>query len=179
MLTKIGQQMFLKIGQQMFHTIETDGRQAGANQQMFLTYTLETADGHTIEARRPVVAPDRFFCLLFKRPLYHYLHTCTCMHIYIYKHTCIHIHACTHTYTYTTPHSLTTPLQFLIIHALSYDVIGLASKKRHNERATSRKSDKSKSVSKERQEYCRFELKIVFLMTKLTLILTQNDPYDG
>src|SRR6218665_3972190 len=47
------------------------------------------------------------------------------------------------------------------------------------ERVTSRKSDKSKSVSKERQEYGRFELKIVFVMTKLTLILTQNDPYDG
>ena len=43
MLTKIGQQLFLKIDQQLFmkidqrlfHTIETDGRQAGANQQMF------------------------------------------------------------------------------------------------------------------------------------------------
>ena len=46
---KIGQQMFLKIGQQLFHTIETDGTQAGANQQMFLTYTIETADGHTID----------------------------------------------------------------------------------------------------------------------------------
>ena len=47
------------------------------------------------------------------------------------------------------------------------------------ERATERKSDKSKTVSKERQEYCRFELKFVFLTTKLTLILTVNDPYDG
>ena len=56
---------------------------------------------------------------------------------------------------------------------------GLVSKERHNERATSRKSDKSKTVSKERQEYCQFELKIVFLMTKLTLILTLNDPYDA
>src|SRR6218665_1052978 len=46
------------------------------------------------------------------------------------------------------------------------------------ERATSRNSDKSKTVSKERQEYCRFELKIVFLMTKLTLIITLIDPYD-
>src|SRR6218665_576458 len=72
MLTKIGQQMFLKIGQQMFHTIETDGRQAGANQQMFLTYTIETADGHTIEGRRPFVTPCRFFCLLFNWQLYHY-----------------------------------------------------------------------------------------------------------
>src|SRR6218665_312915 len=79
MLTKIGQQMLMKIGQQMltkidqqlFHTIETDGRLAGANQQMFLTYTIET-DGHTIAGRRPFVTPDRFFCLLFKRPLYHY-----------------------------------------------------------------------------------------------------------
>jgi len=53
--------------------------------------------------------------------------------------------------------------------------MGLVSKERHNERATSRKSKKSKSVSKERQEYCRFELKIVFLMTNLTL----NDPYDA
>src|SRR6218665_3040022 len=49
MLTKIGQQLFkkldqqmlTKIGQQMFHTIETDSRQAGANQQRFLTYTIE------------------------------------------------------------------------------------------------------------------------------------------
>jgi len=47
------------------------------------------------------------------------------------------------------------------------------------ERATSCKSDKSKSVSKERQEYCQFELKIMFLMTKLTLILTLNDPYEA
>src|SRR6218665_2734915 len=72
MLTKLGQQMFAKLGQQMltkldrqlFHTIATDGRQAGANQQMFLTYTIET-DGHTIDERRPFVTPDRFFCLLF------------------------------------------------------------------------------------------------------------------
>src|SRR6218665_3220320 len=42
MLTKIGQQMLTKIGQQLFHTIETDSRLAGANQQMFLTYTIET-----------------------------------------------------------------------------------------------------------------------------------------
>ena len=34
----------------------TDGRQAGANHQMFFT----------IEARRPFVTPDRFFCLFFK-----------------------------------------------------------------------------------------------------------------
>src|SRR6218665_305150 len=40
MLTKLGQQMLMKIGQQLFHTIETDSRQAGANQQMFLTYTI-------------------------------------------------------------------------------------------------------------------------------------------
>src|SRR6218665_3136407 len=80
MLTKIGQQLFLKIDQQLFmkidqqlfHTIETDGRQAGANQQMFLTYTIETADGHTIEGRRPFVTPDRFFCLCQLPPLYHY-----------------------------------------------------------------------------------------------------------
>ena len=52
----------------------------------------------------------------------------------------------------------------------------LVSKERHNERATSRKTDKSKTVSTERQEYCQFELKIEFLMTKLTLILTLNDP---
>src|SRR6218665_606462 len=80
MLTKIGQQMFLKIGQQlfkkigqqMFHTIETDGRQAGANQQMFLTYTIETADAHTIDGRQPFVTPGRFFCLFFNWQLYHY-----------------------------------------------------------------------------------------------------------
>src|SRR6218665_950469 len=82
-LTKIGQQMFkkldqqmlTKIGQQMFHTIETDSRQAGVNQQMFLTYTIEIADGHTIEGRRPFVTPDRFFCLSQLPPLYHYLYT--------------------------------------------------------------------------------------------------------
>ena len=55
----------------------------------------------------------------------------------------------------------------------------IVSKERHNERATSRKSDKSKTVSKERQEHCQFELKLVFLMTKLTLILILNDPYDA
>src|SRR6218665_906043 len=54
------------------HKIETDGRQAGANQQMFLTYTIETADGHTIDGRRPFVTPGRFFYLLFKTPSYHY-----------------------------------------------------------------------------------------------------------
>src|SRR6218665_1843374 len=74
MLLKIGQQMFLKIGQQMFHTTETDCRQAGANQQMFLTYTIEIADGHTIEGRRPFVTPGRFFCLSFNWQLYHYLY---------------------------------------------------------------------------------------------------------
>ena len=42
---------------------------------------------------------------------------------------------------------------------------------------TYRKSDKSKTVSKEEQECFRFELKLVFLMTKLTLIL--NDPNDA
>src|SRR6218665_707927 len=40
MFTKIGQQMLTKIGQQLFHTIATDGRLAGANQQMFLPYTI-------------------------------------------------------------------------------------------------------------------------------------------
>src|SRR6218665_439011 len=52
---------------------------------------------------------------------------------------------------------------------------GLVSKERQNERATYElKSDNSKAVSKERQEYYRFELKFMFLMTKLTLILTLN-----
>src|SRR6218665_3886676 len=46
------------------HTIETDGRQAGANQQMVLT--------HTIAGRRPFVTPDRFFCLSWWRPYTHY-----------------------------------------------------------------------------------------------------------
>src|SRR6218665_2792799 len=36
-------------------------------------HTIET-DGHTIDGRRPFVTPDRFFCLLFKRPLTHYLY---------------------------------------------------------------------------------------------------------
>ena len=63
MLTKIGQQMLTKLGQQMLHTIETDGRQAGANQQMLLTYTIETADGHTIDGRRPLSRlADSFVC---------------------------------------------------------------------------------------------------------------------
>jgi len=39
--------------------------------------------------------------------------------------------------------------------------IGLLSKERQNERATYHKSDKSKTVSKERQEYCQFEMKFV------------------
>src|SRR6218665_2277644 len=60
MLTKIGQQMLTKIDRQLFHTIATDARLAGANQQMFLTYTID------------YVTPDRFFCLFFKPPLYHY-----------------------------------------------------------------------------------------------------------
>src|SRR6218665_3124026 len=38
---KIDQQMLMKIGQQMFHTIETDSRHAGANQQMFLSHTID------------------------------------------------------------------------------------------------------------------------------------------
>src|SRR6218665_2092792 len=32
--------MLRKVDRQLFHTIETDGRQAGAKQQMFLTYTI-------------------------------------------------------------------------------------------------------------------------------------------
>src|SRR6218665_134548 len=43
MLTKLCQQMLTKIDRQLFHTIETDGRLAGANQQMFLTYTIDLA----------------------------------------------------------------------------------------------------------------------------------------
>ena len=43
------------------------------------------------------------------------------------------------------------------------------------ERGTSCKNDKPKTVLKERQDYCQFEMKIVFLMTKVTL----NDPYDA
>jgi len=66
----------------------------------------------------------------------------------------------------------------LFVLKLFNSVDGLVSKERQNERATYRKSDKSKRVSKERQEYCRFELKFVFLMTKLTLALTLNDPHD-
>jgi len=53
MLRKLGQQMLTKIGRQLFHTIETDARQAGANQHMFLTYTIDD------------VTPDRFFCLFW------------------------------------------------------------------------------------------------------------------
>src|SRR6218665_1106181 len=64
MLTKLGQQMLMKIDRQLFHTIATDGRLAGANQQMFLTYTID------------YVTPGRFFCLLWYRPLYHYWHDC-------------------------------------------------------------------------------------------------------
>ena len=59
-----------------------------------------------------------------------------------------------------------------VVHFHAVHIKELVPKERHNERATSHKSDKSKTVSKERQEYCHFELKIVFLMTKLTLILT-------
>ena len=48
-----------------------------------------------------------------------------------------------------------------------------------NERVTYRKSDKSKTISKERQEYYPFELKFVGLMTKLTLALTLKDRHDA
>ena len=51
MLTKLGQQMLTKIDRQLFHTIATDGRLAGAKQQMFLTYTID------------YVTPGRFFCV--------------------------------------------------------------------------------------------------------------------
>src|SRR6218665_2204101 len=40
MLRKIGQQMLTKLDRQLFHTIATDARLAGANQQMFLTNTI-------------------------------------------------------------------------------------------------------------------------------------------
>src|SRR6218665_1977749 len=67
MLTKIGQQLFLKIDQQLFmkidqqlfHTIETDGRQASTKKQMFLTYTIKTANEHTTEQYYPTVLPRR------------------------------------------------------------------------------------------------------------------------
>jgi len=42
---------------------------------------------------------------------------------------------------------------------------------------TERNSDKSKTVSKQCQEYCRLS-RNVFMLTKLTLILTLNDPHD-
>jgi len=48
MLKKVGQQMLTKIGQQLFHIIATDGRLAGANQQMFLTYTIAFCHAWTI-----------------------------------------------------------------------------------------------------------------------------------
>src|SRR6218665_3402582 len=60
MLRKLGQQMLTKIDRQLFHTIATDARLAGANQQMFLTYTID------------YVTPDRFFCLAWWLPSYHY-----------------------------------------------------------------------------------------------------------
>ena len=56
-------------------------------------------------------------------------------------------------------------------------ILGIASKERHNERATSRKSDKSKTVSKEPQEYCKFELNIVFLVTKSGLFCDGTRRY--
>jgi len=55
---------------------------------------------------------------------------------------------------------------------------GLVSKERQNEIGTYQKSDRSKTISKEQQEYCRLELKFVFPITKLTLTLTLNDPHD-
>src|SRR6218665_2281295 len=60
MLMKLGRQTLTKIDRQLFHTIATDGRLAGANQQMFLTYTID------------YVTPDRFFCLAWWLPSYHY-----------------------------------------------------------------------------------------------------------
>src|SRR6218665_551581 len=57
------------------HTIETDGRQAGANQQMVLT--------HTIAGRRPFVTPGRFFCLSWWRPYTHYSPLSTSFHLFI------------------------------------------------------------------------------------------------
>src|SRR6218665_3227112 len=60
MLTKLGQQMLTKIDRQLFHTIATDGRLAGAKQQMFLTYTID------------YVTPGRFFCLAWYCQYTHY-----------------------------------------------------------------------------------------------------------
>src|SRR6218665_1371099 len=60
MLRKLGQQMLTKIDRQLFHTIATDARLAGANQQMFLTYTID------------YVTPGRFFCLLWYCQSTHY-----------------------------------------------------------------------------------------------------------
>src|SRR6218665_2534593 len=60
-----------------------------------------------------------------------------------------------------------------------YHLLLLSSEWVSIKRATERKSDNSKAVSKEQQEYCLFELKFVFLMTKLTMILTVNDPHDA
>src|SRR6218665_1855857 len=60
MLRKIGQPMLTKIDRQLFHIIATDARLAGANQQMFLTYTID------------YVTPDRFFCLRFNCQYTHY-----------------------------------------------------------------------------------------------------------
>src|SRR6218665_765048 len=58
-LKKLGQQMLTKIDRQLFHTIETDGRLAGANEQMFLTYTI-------------AFCPAWVILLCFNPPLYHY-----------------------------------------------------------------------------------------------------------
>jgi len=78
--------MFTKTDRQMF--IKTDGPadvfgadgmthnrclRKQTDQQMFLSYTIETA-GHIIEtyARQAGATPGRFFCLAFNTPLYHY-----------------------------------------------------------------------------------------------------------
>ena len=85
--------------------------------------------------------------------------------------------------TLLTPNNLSTccdETQFTDIHLQnkkSYKIKparGVSIKERQKEKATYRKSDKLKTASKEWQEYCWFEAKFVFLMTKLTLILSMK-----
>src|SRR6218665_2438698 len=88
----MAQQMVLTLKQTVLtYTIETDGRQADANQHMVLTHTIETDVFDPCNRNRwshnsratPFVTPGRFFCLRFTLPLYHYVMLCYVIWLFV------------------------------------------------------------------------------------------------
>src|SRR6218665_2263155 len=87
------------------YTIETDGRQADANQHMVLSHTIETDGRRPYNRNRwPHNSRATVFCcpilLCFKQPSTHYLHVCYIICLAVYFTLCLSYHTHMHTHTH-------------------------------------------------------------------------------